>query len=132
MGPLRGRAICRVVPAPGGLSRHLERGVALARRIGRPFLEINGLAHWGLLASFRSPALAVERARQAIELARRHGGGGEPLVAIAYPVLAGSLIWQGELDEKERWLMEGDYALRFEVEPATGMLFHVVRGFRAR
>ena len=26
---------------------HLERGVALARRIGRPFLEINGLAHWG-------------------------------------------------------------------------------------
>ena len=26
---------------------HLERGVALARRIGRPFLEISGLAHWG-------------------------------------------------------------------------------------
>ena len=44
---------------------HLERGVALARRIGRPFLEISGLAHWGLLASFRSPALAVERGRQA-------------------------------------------------------------------
>jgi LuxR family maltose regulon positive regulatory protein len=39
------------------------------------------------------------------------------------------LIWQGELDEAERWLMEGDYALRSEVEPATGMLFHVVRGF---
>jgi len=108
---------------------HLERGVALARRIGRPFLEINGLAHWGLLASFRSPALAVERGRQAIELALRHGWGGEPLVAIAYPMLAGSLIWQGELDEAERWLMEGDYALRSEVEPATGMLFHAVRGF---
>ena len=108
---------------------HLERGVALARRIGRPLLEINGLAHWGLLASFRSPALAVERGRQAIELAQRHGWGGEPLVAIAYPMLAGSLIWQGELEEAERWLMEGEYALRSEVEPATGMLFHVVRGF---
>jgi LuxR family maltose regulon positive regulatory protein len=107
---------------------HLERGVALARRIGRPLLEINGLAHWGLLASFRSPALAVERGRRAIELAQRHGLTGEPLVAMAYPMLAGSLIWQGELEEAERWLMEGEYALRSEVEPATGMLFHVVRG----
>ncbi len=107
---------------------HLERGVALARRIGRPFLEINGLAHWGVAASFRSPALAVERGRQAIELARRHGWGGEPFVAIAYPMLAGSLIWQGELEEAERWLMEGECALRSEVEPATGMLFHLVRG----
>jgi LuxR family transcriptional regulator, maltose regulon positive regulatory protein len=101
----------------------------LARRIGRPLLEINGLAHWGLVASFRSPALAVERGRQAIELAQRHGWGGEPLVAIAYPMLAASLIWQGELEEAERWLMEGEYALRSEVDLATGMLFHLVRGF---
>ena len=107
---------------------HLERGVALARRIGRPLLEIKGLAHWGLAASFRSPALAVQRGRQAIELARRHGWGGEPLVAIAYPMLACSLIWQGELEEAERWLMEGEYALQAEVEPATEMLFQVVRG----
>jgi LuxR family maltose regulon positive regulatory protein len=35
---------------------------------------------------------------------------------------------QGELDEAERWLMEGEYALRSEAEPATGMLFHLVRG----
>ncbi len=86
---------------------HLERGIALAHRIGRPLLEINGLAHWGLVASFRSPALAVERGLQAIGLAQRHGWGGEPLVAIAYPMLAGSLIWQGEPGEAERWLMEG-------------------------
>ncbi len=107
---------------------HLERGVALARRIGRPFLEMNGLVHWGVVASFRSSALAVERGLQAIELAQRHGWGGEPLVAIAYPMLAASLIGQGELEEAERWLMEGEYALRSEVEPATGMLFHLVRG----
>jgi LuxR family maltose regulon positive regulatory protein len=67
--------------------------------------------------------------RQAIELARRHGWSGEPVVAIAYPMLAGSLIWQGELDEAERWLMEGGYALKSEVEPATEMLFQLVRGF---
>jgi LuxR family transcriptional regulator, maltose regulon positive regulatory protein len=108
---------------------HLERGVALARRIGRPFLEITGLAHWGAAASFRSPALAVERGLQAIELAQRHGWRGEPLVAIAYPMLAGSLIWQGELDEAERWLVEGERALQPEVEPTTAMLFHLVRVF---
>jgi hypothetical protein len=70
----------------------------------------SGLAHWGVAASFRSSELAAERGRQAIELARRHGWSGEPVVAIAYPMLAGSLIWQGELDEAERWLMEGGYA----------------------
>jgi LuxR family transcriptional regulator, maltose regulon positive regulatory protein len=87
---------------------HLERGVALARRIGRPLMEINGLAHWGVAASFRSPTLAAELSLQAIELARRHGWSGEPLVAIAYPTLATSLIWQGELEEAERWLVEGE------------------------
>jgi LuxR family transcriptional regulator, maltose regulon positive regulatory protein len=108
---------------------HLERGIALARRIKRPFLEINGLAHWGVAASFRSSALAAKRGLQAIELAQRHGWSGEPLAAIAYPMLAGSLILQGELEEAERWLVEGERALHSEVEPTTGMLFHLVRGF---
>ena len=108
---------------------HLERGVALARRIGRPFLEITGLAHGGVAASFRSSARAAERSRQAIELARRHGWSGQPAVAIAYPMLASSLIWQGELEEAERWLAEGEGALQSAVEPDTEMLFHLVRGF---
>jgi LuxR family transcriptional regulator, maltose regulon positive regulatory protein len=108
---------------------HLERGVALARRIGRPFLEINGLAHWGVAASLRSSALAVERGRQAIELAQRHGWSGEPLVAIVYPMLAGSLICQGRLEEAERWLVQGERALGSEVPPTTAVLFHLVRGF---
>ena len=108
---------------------HLERGVALAHRIGRPLLKINGLAYWGVAASFRSSASAVERGRQAVELARQHGWSGEPMVAIAYPMLAGSLIWQGELEEAERWLVEGERALQSEAEPTTGTLLHLVRGF---
>jgi len=113
----------------GEAETQLERGVALARRIGRPYLEINGLAHWAVAASFRSSALAAERGRQAIELARRHGWSGEPAVAIAYLMLAGSLAGQGELAEAERWLAEGERALQSEVEPATEMLFQLVRGF---
>jgi LuxR family maltose regulon positive regulatory protein len=107
---------------------HFEQAVALARRIGRPFLEFYGLAHWGVVASFRSSALAVERGRQAIELARRHGWSEEPRVAFAYPMLAASLVWQGELEEAQRWLMEGEWALQSEAGPDTGMLFHLVRG----
>jgi LuxR family maltose regulon positive regulatory protein len=107
---------------------HLEQGIALARRTGRPFLQIYGLAHWGVVAGFRSSTLAVARGRQAIELARQHGWSEEPPVAIAYPMLAASLIWQGELEEAERWLLEGEWALQSEVDPATGMLFHLVRG----
>jgi LuxR family transcriptional regulator, maltose regulon positive regulatory protein len=108
---------------------HLEQGIALARRLERPFLEVQGLAHWGVAASFRSPALAEERSSQAIELARRHGLSEEPLVAIAYPTLAGSLIWQGELDEAERWLKEGERALSSAAEPLTRMLLQLARGY---
>jgi hypothetical protein len=48
--------------------RHLEQGVALARRIGRPFLEFSGLAHQAVIETYRSFAQAAERSRQAIEL----------------------------------------------------------------
>jgi LuxR family transcriptional regulator, maltose regulon positive regulatory protein len=52
---------------------HLDQGITLARRIGRPYLEFLGLAHRTSIATVRSSpyALAEERARQTIELARR-------------------------------------------------------------
>ena len=59
---------------------HLEHGITLARKIGRPYLEFLGLAHRTSIATVRSSpyALAEERARQTIELARRHGWTDEP------------------------------------------------------
>src|SRR5690349_2142113 len=75
---------------------HLEHGITLARRIGRPYLEFLGLAHHTSIATVRSSpyALAEERARQTIELARRHGWTDEPAVAIAYIALAAAAIWR--------------------------------------
>ena len=69
---------------------HLEQGITLARRIGRPYLEFLGLAHRTSIATVRSSpyALAEERARQTIELARRHGWTDEPAAGIAYITLA--------------------------------------------
>ena len=108
---------------------HLERGVALARRIGRPYLEINGLAHWAMAASLRSIAVAVERGMQAVELARQHGWSEEPVVALAYVVLGVTAVWQGRLEEAEPWLGHAERALPADVEPATGLLLHYARGF---
>src|SRR5205807_8993770 len=81
--------------------RHLEQGVALARRIGRPFLEYNGLAYQATINVTRSLALSVERGMQAVELARQHGWTDEPAAGVAYEVLGAVLAWQGRFEEAE-------------------------------
>ena len=59
--------------------RHLEQGVALARRIGRPYLEFTGLAYLAALELFAVVcAWRPEHSRQAVELAERHGWTDEP------------------------------------------------------
>src|SRR5260370_33568347 len=63
--------------------RHLGRGIALAHRIGRPFLEFTGLAHLAAVEMFQSYARAAERSRQAIELAEQHGWASDPAAGTA-------------------------------------------------
>jgi LuxR family maltose regulon positive regulatory protein len=102
--------------------RHLERGIDLARHIGRPYLELYGLAHgahWMLL--FRPDASQAEWSRQAIELAERHGWGEEPLAGMAYAQLGIVMLYQGRLAEAEPWLERAEQTLRAEMEPAAGM-----------
>ncbi|MDX3265819.1 LuxR C-terminal-related transcriptional regulator [Streptomyces sp. MI02-2A] len=108
--------------------RHLERGVALAHRIGRPYLEILGLAHWAVALLSWAPAPAAERGGQAIELARQHGWTEEPIVAAAYLALGAHLIWRGRLDEAESWLERAERAVRQEADPVTGLMLHYGRG----
>jgi LuxR family transcriptional regulator, maltose regulon positive regulatory protein len=111
-----------------GAERHLKQGVALARQIGRPYLEFTGLAHGahGMLL-FRSDLLQAERSRQALELAERHGWGEEPLAGMAYAQLGIVLLYQGRLDEAEPWLERAERTLRTEVEPAAGMSLRYAR-----
>jgi LuxR family transcriptional regulator, maltose regulon positive regulatory protein len=102
--------------------RHLQQGVALARQIGRPYLELTGLAlgaHAMLL--FRPHASQAERSWQAIELAEQHGWGEEPLAGMAYAQVGFVLLYHGRLDDAEPWLERGERTLRTEVEPAAGM-----------
>jgi LuxR family maltose regulon positive regulatory protein len=111
--------------------RHLELGVALARRIGRPFLEASALAHSAWAASFRSYALAAERSTEATELAQRHGWTEEPTVAVAYLALGATRVWQMRLEEAEPLLDHAERALRPEAQPAAGLVLRQARGMLA-
>jgi len=109
--------------------RHLEQGVALARQIGRPYLEFSGLAYQATVYIGWSPyARAAECSRQAIELAERHGWTDEPTATYAYMVLAAWLVWQGRPEEAEPWAQRAEHTIRAEAEPAAGMSVCYIRG----
>jgi LuxR family maltose regulon positive regulatory protein len=108
--------------------RHLEQGVALAHRIGRPFLEFSGLVYQAGIELFRSFPRAAERSRQAIELARRQGWGDDPAACYAYGILADVLIWQGRHEEAEAWMQGVDRTIRPEAEPVVALAVYHVRG----
>jgi LuxR family maltose regulon positive regulatory protein len=103
--------------------RHLEQGAALARRIGRPWVEIACLGHMAVEAGERSVALARKESEQAIAIAETHGLGSNPILAMALVVFGGALASMGRFEEAERWLDRE--VLYPEAEPATGaMVLH--------
>ena len=57
--------------------RHLQRGVELAQRIGRPYLEFTGAAHLGMCCIYRSLPYAMELSRPASR-GPRAGSAGCP------------------------------------------------------
>jgi LuxR family maltose regulon positive regulatory protein len=108
--------------------RHLDQGVALARRIGRPYLEFIGLAYLTDIESFRSVAGAVEKGRQAAELAQRHGWADEPAAGLASLEVGSDLVHQGRLEEAEPWIQWAERTIRADAEPAVGMMVRFMRG----
>jgi LuxR family maltose regulon positive regulatory protein len=116
--------------------RHLEEGAALARRIGRPYLEAGCLAQLSFAYIFHdtdtqaidSFAATQQRCREAIALAERHGWGTEAVIAPALMTLAGTMVWLGELDEGERWLRRAERALKSDTGPDIRLLLHQTAG----
>jgi LuxR family maltose regulon positive regulatory protein len=108
---------------------HLEQGITLARKIGRPYLEFLGLAHRTSIATVRSSpyARAEGLARQTIELARRHGWTDEPAIGIAYNTLAAGGIWRQQLEEAAEWVRRAERTLRAEAEPMTAIVIRYIR-----
>ena len=91
--------------------RHLQEGADLARKIGRPYLEVACLAELAFASKIEPFATTRRRCREAIALAEQHGWGAEPVITPALVNLAGTLIWTGEFDEGDRFLQRTARAL---------------------
>jgi len=111
---------------PPDAERHLREGAALARNIGRPYLEVACLAHLGFASLVLHPFATIRRrCREAIALAERHGWGAEPVIAPALIMLAGLMVWTGEFDEGERWLRRAAPALQTDTGPDLRLHVHM-------
>ena len=99
---------------------HLERALALGRRLGRPYIEIGCLGALGTVANLTRRLDVSERnTREAIAIAERLGWSTLPIVAVADLNLAAVLIDRGRLDEAEHWLQRADPILDDAPEPAA-------------
>jgi LuxR family maltose regulon positive regulatory protein len=108
--------------------RHLQEGADLARRIGRPYLEVACLAELAFASKIEPFATTRRRCREAIALAGQHGWGAEPVISPALVNLAGALIWTGEFDEGESWLRRAARALETDSGPLIRLLLHMGTG----
>jgi LuxR family transcriptional regulator, maltose regulon positive regulatory protein len=107
---------------------HLEQAVALARRIGRPYLEFMGLVFRAQVELPRCAPRAAELSRRAIELAERHGWTDDTFAGLVYNALGSALTWQGRLDEAETWVQRAERTIRAETEPMSAMGVQFTRG----
>jgi LuxR family transcriptional regulator, maltose regulon positive regulatory protein len=108
--------------------RHLQEGADLARKIGRPYLEVACLAQLAFASKIEPFATTRRRCREAIALAEQHGWGTEPVLAPALVNLAGALIWAGEFDEGDRWLQRTTRAVETDTGPGIWLLLHICTG----
>jgi len=109
--------------------RDLERAVAEARRINRPMLELQALAHWSLPSGFRSQTTAEQQALRAIELAKAHGWEETTAaVATAYIELSSVMLWRGRLEEAEQWLDRAERVGDQVTQPTEALMLHAGRG----
>jgi LuxR family maltose regulon positive regulatory protein len=108
--------------------RHLQEGADLARKIGRPYLEVACLAELAFASKIEPFATTRQRCREAITLAEQHGWGAEPVISPALVNLAGALIWTGEFDEGDHWLRRAARAVETDTGPVIRLLLHIGTG----
>jgi LuxR family transcriptional regulator, maltose regulon positive regulatory protein len=108
--------------------RHLQEGADLARKIGRPYLEVACLSELAFASKIEPFATTRRRCQEAIALAEQHGWGAEPVIAPALVNLAGTFIWTGEFDEGDHWLSRAARAVETDTGPVIRLLLHIGTG----
>ena len=104
---------------------HLERGVELARQIGRPYLTFTGFGYLAVVLS-RSLAAQTDYGRRAIELARRHGWTEDPAFGVACAILGQDPYQEPVRQARHAWPGRGRRAC-----PRPGTV-RALGGFRRR
>jgi LuxR family maltose regulon positive regulatory protein len=110
--------------------RDLENAVALARRAGRPWLEISALGHLAIAGPWTGMTLSegAELADEAVGIADRNGWSQDPIVVTALGAGAMCLMWLGRFDEADRRLERAEGTLQPDGEPGTELIVRDVRG----
>ena len=105
---------------------HLEQALDLARRIGRPYLEVGCLGHLVIVAPLvEQPAsVALGLFEQAVALAAEHGWTEDPVVAAGLAAGAILFVWLGRFDEAQRCVEQARRAVRPDGEPGTELVLH--------
>jgi LuxR family maltose regulon positive regulatory protein len=103
---------------------HLEDGLALARRIDRPYLQIGCLGHLAVASVLagRPASVGMDLGGRAVTIARENGWMEDPVAAAALGGEAILLLWLGRFAEAERRLEQARRALRPDGEPATELI----------
>ena len=110
--------------------RHLKQGLELARRNGRPYVEMGCLGHLALAVGRHSLTAMRETALQTLEIMEKQGWLSEPIAPMVLATMGGVDALQGRFDEAEPWLDRAEQALRPNAEPAKEMLVRHSRGLQ--
>lgn len=108
--------------------RHLEQGVELARRIGRPYVEIHCLSYLGLERTDSVHDVARERCAEAIAKAQAQGWETDPIMGIALTRMSAWAVREGRFDDAWQWMKRAEQSFRPDLEPAIGLLYYLARG----
>jgi LuxR family maltose regulon positive regulatory protein len=113
---------------PADAERHLQEGLALGRRIGRPYLALSCAGPLALVAQLHGRLqISKQRAREAVALADDLACPERPVAGVAYFALGAALMVEGNLIESESWLDRGLRTLHgvYDVEAAILLRFRL-------
>jgi LuxR family maltose regulon positive regulatory protein len=108
--------------------RHLSQGAELARRAGRPFLELICLSHLSFASTAVSFSSAQDHANEAVRLAETRGWDRRGTLLPALGTLAFTHLSMGDFEDGELWLTRARSAAEQSVDPASGVLLHMSAG----
>ena len=110
--------------------RHLREALELARRIGRPYVEVGTLGHLAVAVGRRSLSETRAVAEETLALMQRYGWLSEPVAPVVFAAVASVDVWRGRFDDAEGWLVRAEQALRPNAEPAKELFVRYARGLQ--